>query len=171
MSTLVSIGRIGRPHGVTGETYLDHCPLDPAQLEALGPLTWRRRGEGDRVLRVDAVRHAVPRLLVRFEGFATREQVAELTNGEVLVDRATLPDAGPGVAYAFQLVGLEVRTVEGRRLGTVADVLMPGPHAIYVVHGEGGREILVPVVEPVVRRVDLEAGLVTVDLPPGLEEL
>jgi 16S rRNA processing protein RimM len=120
---------------------------------------------------LEAVRPAVPRLLVRFAGVATREQAAELTNGEIAVSRERLPDPGPGVAYAFQLVGLEVRAVDGRVLGAIADVLMAGAHPIYVVRGEGGKEILVPVIEPVVKKVDLAAGVVTVDPPAGLEDL
>ncbi len=169
--SLVSIGRIGRPHGIAGESYLDHCPLEPHELEALGTFTWRRRDAADRALVLEAVRPAVPRLLVRFAGVASREQAAELTNGEIAVERERLPDPGPGVAYAFQLVGLEVRTVDGRVLGSIADVLMAGAHPIYVVRSESGKEILVPVIEPVVKRVDLAAGVVTVDPPPGLEDL
>jgi len=40
---------------------------------------------------------------------------------------------------------------------------------VYVVRGE--REWMLPAVESVVKRVDLEAGVVTVALIPGLEEI
>ena len=44
-----------------------------------------------------------------------------------------------------------------------------GAHPIWVVQGE--RELLIPVTEAVVRNVDLEAGVITVTLPPGLDQL
>jgi len=73
------------------------------------------------------------------------------------------------MAWTFQLVGCEVRTEDGRVLGALADVLETGAHPVYVVRGE--REWMLPAVESVVKRVDLEAGVVTVALIPGLEEI
>jgi 16S rRNA processing protein RimM len=109
------------------------------------------------------------RMLVRFAGIDDRDHAAELTKGELLAERAALPDPGPGVMYTFQLIGLRVETEDGRALGTLADVMPTGAHPIYVVRG--ARELLVPATAETVRRVDLEAGVITVTLPAGLEEL
>ena len=106
---------------------------------------------------------------VRPEGVTVREQAAELTNGELWTERETLPDPGPGTAYTFQLLGVRVETEEGRALGAIAEVISTGAHPVYVVRG--GRELLVPAAPGVVKRVDLEAGLMVVALPAGLEEL
>jgi 16S rRNA processing protein RimM len=54
-------------------------------------------------------------------------------------------------------------------LGTIAEILPSGAHPIYVVRGE--RELLIPAIEPFVRSVDLENGVVIVDPPAGLEDL
>jgi 16S rRNA processing protein RimM len=58
---------------------------------------------------------------------------------------------------------------DGRELGTIADVVTTGAHPIYIVRGD--RELLVPVIPDVVRKVDLTARVVTVALPAGLEDL
>ena len=89
-------------------------------------------------------------------------------NGSLMVEEAQLPDAGPGEAYQFQLVGLEVRTAEGRLLGTVADAFPTGAHWVYVVRGE--RELMIPAHAETILNVDLEARRMTVSLPAGLEE-
>ena len=166
---LVRIGRLGRPHGIAGELYLDGCSLTPLELHAIRRFVYRRRGVAPMPLTLETVRPANTRLLVRVAGVTVREQAAELTNGELWADRAALPDPGPGTAYTFQLVGLRVETAEGRPLGVIADVVTSGAQPIYVV--KGARELLVPGAPGVVNRVDLAAGLMVVTLPAGLEEL
>src|SRR5205085_691985 len=89
--------------------------------------------------------------------------------GELLVDSARLPDPGPGVVYAFQMVGLEVETDDGRRLGVLESVVQTGANPVYIVQGE--REWLIPATAEVIRNVDLERRIVTVRLPPGLEDV
>jgi 16S rRNA processing protein RimM len=165
----VRIGRLGKPHGVQGELNLGDVSLSPLELHAVKRFTWRRAGVPERTLTLVAVRPAVPRLLVRFEGVTQREQAAELVNGELWVPPALLPDPGPGTAYTFQLIGLRVETADGRFLGVLEDVITTAGHPIYQVRGE--RELLVPGAPGVVRSMDLAAGRMVVDLPPGLEEL
>jgi len=165
----VVIGRIGRPHGVAGELYLDGCSLTPLELNDLERFTWRGvRGES-RSLVLRQVRPANTRLLVTFEGIVGRDAAAQLVNGELLADSARLPDAGPGEAYLFQLIGLAVETEDGRSLGTLVEIFPTGAHPVYVVRGE--REVMVPATPEFVLRVDLERKLMTVALPAGLEDL
>ena len=165
----MTLGRLGRPHGLAGEMALDGPALAPRELLAMREFRWRgARGE-TRPLLLASARAAIPRLLVRFEGVASREAAAELVNGELQIERTRLPDPGPGVAWTFQLIGCEVRTVEGRVLGTLESIMPPGAHPIYVVRGE--REWLIPAVPTVLRHVDLGAGVITVALPAGLEDI
>jgi len=166
--SLVLIGRLGRPHGVHGEMLLDGCDLTPLELHDIGRFTWQAARADDRTLVLRTARPAHTRMLLAFEGVDTRESASELTGGSLMVERDRLPDPGPGHAYHFQLIGLEVRTEDGRVLGRLADIVATGAHPIYVVRCE--RELLVPAVPEVVRRLDLEAGTLTVALPAGLEE-
>jgi 16S rRNA processing protein RimM len=166
---LVTIGRIGRPHGVRGEVRLEASTLDPDDLLSIATFTWRGRDGATRSLRVEAARPTSGALLVHFQGVADRDQAKLLGLGTLLAERERLPDPGPGVAYTFELIGLRVVTEDGRTLGTLQEVMSTGAHPIYVVRGE--RELLIPAVESIVRRVDLKAGVVTVALPAGLEEL
>jgi len=166
---LVRIGRMGRTHGVQGEVNLDGNSLTPLELHAIKRFVWRRAGAAERVLTLAAARPALTRMLVRFEGITVCEQAAQLTNGELWAAREALPDPGAGTVYTFQLVGLRVETEEGRVLGVIAEVISTGAHPVYAVRG--ARELLVPGAPGVVQRVDLEAGLMVVALPAGLEEL
>ncbi len=165
----VVVGRVGRAHGVRGEVALADCPLTPLELHDIKRFTWRGRDGEERPLELATARPANVRLLVRFRGIESRDGASELTNGELLAESETLPDAGPGTAYVFQLVGLAVETAEGRRLGTLESIILTGAHPVYVVQGE--REWLIPASPEVLQNVDLAAGRITVTLPPGLEEI
>jgi 16S rRNA processing protein RimM len=167
--SLIEVARLGRPHGLRGEMTLSGATLAADEMRAVGEFLWRDARGRTRTLKLESVRGAAPHLLVRFEGILSREAAAELTNGRLFVEPARLPDAGSGRAYAFQLVGLEVRTEDGRTLGVLEDILQTGANPVYVIRGE--REWLVPATEEVVRRVDLPGRTITVALPPGLEDV
>jgi len=148
---------------------LGESTLSPSELIALREFVWRGRGGATHALRLVSARPMNALVLARFEGCTEREHAAALTNGELLAERSSLPDPGPGAAYTFQLIGLRVETEEGRVLGTLADIVNTGAHPIYVVRGE--RELLVPAAPGVLRLVNLTGGVIVVALPAGLEEL
>lgn len=165
----VRIGRVGRPHGLRGHLLVDECSLSPAEVQSLGEVTWRNKLGEERTLFIESAKPMVAKMIVQFRGVEHRDVARDLVLGELLVDPARLPDPGPGVAYAFQLVGLAVETEEGRKLGEVESVISTGAHPVYVVQGE--REWLIPANPEVVRRVDLAGRRITVALPAGLEEI
>ena len=81
-----------------------------------------------------------------------------------LDDVPTLPNDN---YYYFQILGIEVRTMDGEILGNVEEIIETGSNDVYVIKGEGG-ELLIPALGNIILSVDLEIGLMTVSLPPGL---
>ena len=152
-----------------GELTLDGTSLTPLELHAVKQFVWRGAHGEHRALTLETARPAHARVLVRFAEAGDRDQASALARGKLLAERERLPDPGPGVVYTFQLLGLEVVTEDGRRLGVLEDIVATGAHPVYVVRGD--RELLVPATPEVVRGVDLETRTITVALPAGLEEI
>jgi 16S rRNA processing protein RimM len=164
------VGRVGRPHGlggdVTVEVRTDHpddrfaesavLVTEPA---AAGPLT------------VCTARWHSGRLLVRFAGIEDRDAAQSLRGVLLVVDSAQLPSSADPEAFAdYELIGLEVLTTGGEPVGMVSEVLHHGQDLL-VIEGGGkrsGAQILVPFVLPLVPDVDIAAGRLTIDPPPGL---
>ena len=167
--TLIEIGRLGRPHGLRGEQALVPCALTPLELHAVKSFTWHGPDGATRPLTLATARPAHDRMLVRFVEARDRDGAAALTNGRLMVDGERLPDPGPGLAYTFRLIGLEVVTGEGRSVGTVAEIWPTPAHAVLVVRGGGGGEVLIPSVPEFVTAIDLNARRITVRLLPGME--
>ncbi len=118
---------------------------------------------------VESVRPFGQRLLVRFQGVASRTDAEALRGADLTIPRR---DAGPlpeGRHYRFELVGLRVHTRDGSELGIVEEVFSTGSNDVYVVRGRGG-EILLPSLASVILEIDVERGKMVVEVPPGLNE-
>lgn len=164
----MQLARVGRPHGLDGEVYLDRCALTPEQLMALGTVEWRK-GDRRRTLTLRQVRPTHDRLLVMFAEVLLRSIAATLTPGELWVEAERLPDPGPNSVYTFQLVGLTAVTPGGDRIGTVRDVIQNAGQQLFAIDRDG-RELLVPAFGAFLKRVDLAAGIAELDLPAGFDE-
>lgn len=166
--TRVRVGRIHKVHGVRGEVSVESA-LSPAELLRVRDVTWRGADGGEVDLTIATARAAHERLLVSFEGYPDVDRVRPFTRGELIADAGRLPEPPPGEAYAYQLLGLTVRTEDGRELGTLADIVSTGANPVYVVRGD--RERLLPAPPEFVKAVDLEARVITLALPAGFEDL
>ncbi len=143
---LVTVGRVGRPHGLDGSFFVEHASDDPERF-AVGAVL---HVEGE-AARVDASKRSGGRPVIRLDREVPRG--ADLT-----VPRDALPPTAEGEYYAFQLVGVEVEEEGGRVLGRVVQVA-PGV-ANDVLELDSG--LALPLVEDCVRDVDLEHGRIVV---------
>ena len=143
---LVAVGLVGRSHGVDGSFVVQQASENEALFEPGAQLY-----VGGEPVKVVARKRSGGRLVVKLDGPATR-------GAELAVPRSQLPAPEDDSYYVFQLVGLEVVELGGRRLGTVQEVA-PGV-ANDVLELDSG--LALPMVEECVRRVDLEAGRIVV---------
>jgi len=164
----VVVARIGRPHGLHGHVSVEVRTDDPEGRLAPG-MTVRTDPVAAGPLTITDGRVHSGRLLLHFAGYDDRGSVEGLRNVLLVadVDPAERPD-DPDEFYDHQLVGLAVRTVSGEPVGELGEVLhLPGQDVL-AVRRPDGTEVLVPFVAAMVPSVDLDAGEVVVDPPPGL---
>jgi len=83
----------------------------------------------------------------------------------VFVRTDTLPNLPEGQYYHHQLIGLQIVTEQGSRLGKLVEILETGSNDVYVISGEEGQEILLPALEGVILAVDLEKKEMRVQPP------
>jgi 16S rRNA processing protein RimM len=164
------VGRISRPHGVRGELAVEVRTDDPELRLATGAvLATEPAAAGP--LTIASTRWHQGRLLVQFEGLADRDGADQLRGVLLVVDSAELEDvADPDDFRDHQLIGLAVLTMDGEQVGEVTDVLHYGQDLL-VVAGRGeraGTEIMIPFVSAIVPEVDVGAGQLRIDPPPGL---
>ncbi|CAG0935020.1 Ribosome maturation factor RimM [Thermoflexales bacterium] len=104
--------------------------------------------------------------LLHLTGVESREDAEALHGQELFIEVAQRPRQ-EGEFYAREVIGLKVRTIKGEELGEVTEILVTGANDVYVVQGPQGERLLPARVE-VIKGIDVEAGIMTVDLLPGL---
>jgi 16S rRNA processing protein RimM len=158
----VLIGKLRRAHGVTGEIVLGIVTDFPERIKS-GKTVYL--GNRHTPSRITGCRSFHKDLLITLEGFHNREEVAELTNHDVFVRTSELPPLPDGQLYHHQLIGLSALREDGFSLGTVTEILSTGANDVYVITDSEGRETLIPAVESVVLKIDLESGKIIVRPP------
>jgi 16S rRNA processing protein RimM len=164
---LLAVGRIGRAHGIRGEVSVEVRTDDPAERFAPGvALATDPRDAGP--LTVEAVRTHSGRLLIRFAGFGDRDAAEALRGVTLLVDSADIPPSDdPEEFHDHELIGLTAVSADGASLGEIVDVEHFGQDLL-VLRRATGEDALVPFVSAIVTAVDVPAGRVVLDPPPGL---
>ena len=167
------VGRVAKAHGVTGELVVEVRTDDPDSRFAVGStLRGKPRHGAAREYTVDSVRDHGGRLLVRLDGVVDRNAADALRGNIFLVDTEDLPPIDdPDEFYDHQLEGLAVRTVDGRDVGTVIEVLHTAAGELLAIRRDDGGEALVPFVTAIVTSVSLADRLIEIDPPEGLLEL
>ena len=167
------VGRVGRPHGIRGDLTVQVHTDDPDLRFAAGSVLATEPADRG-PLTVSSSRWHSGRLLVTFEGYDDRVSAEDLRGTLLVMDSAEVgPPEDPDEFHDYQLVGLEVRTVGGEPVGVVADVLHQGQDLLVVqrLSDRSGDPILVPFVGAIVPEVDVAAGRLVIDPPPGLLDL
>lgn len=165
------VGRVGRAHGIRGDVAVDVRTDDPEHRFAPGSVLDTEPAERG-PLTVTAARTHAGRLLVSFAGVTDRSGAEALRGMLLVADSATSPaPEDPEEYWDHQLVGLAAVTVGGEPLGPVEEVLHPPGGDLLVIRRADAGELLVPFVRAIVPEVDLRAGRLVVDPPPGLLDL
>lgn len=166
------LAQIMRAHGIRGDLSIKMLTSFPERMSRLGVVSLARDPEKPAKLTqhdVTFVRHAKnDQWLMHLDGIDTRDGADALRGLYILV---SLKDAVPLEAdevYLFQVIGLEVRTTGGEVLGKVTDIIETGANDVYVVNGAAYGEVLIPAISTVIKDTDVETGVMTIQLMPGL---
>jgi 16S rRNA processing protein RimM len=163
----ITIGRFGRPRGVSGEIYIHPATDDPDRFLELQDVIVVGKGKRKQ-LRLRSVVLIGDRPVARVEGVRSREEAAQLTNLsiEIPIDQARpLPE---GSYYQFDLVGCQVVGTDGTEYGVVEEILFYPASDVYRIKSDRFGEVLFPVVDRFVIEVDIKAGRIVIEPPKGL---
>lgn len=176
-SQAVQAGRVGRAHGLDGSFYVTGAR---PRLLSVG-MTVRLAGRATVVVRrAGTDTHPI----VRLEGIEDRDAAEDVRGAELTVDRSEAPSLEEGEWWASDLEGCEV--LDGERLiGIVTRLVeLPSCEALEVrrdsrkqeesrgeeprgeePRGEGSHgDLLIPMVREAIRRVDVKARRIDVDM-------
>jgi 16S rRNA processing protein RimM len=170
----VPLAEVARPHGVRGEVRLRLFNRDSDLLLTLGEVLVRFPDGEEQEVSVDAARRANDAILMKLYSVDDRARADDLRGAKVCARRADFPPLDPGEFYACDVEGALVvvdEAGERKNLGRVRELrTYPTTTALLVEGADGASAWEVPLVEGVVLRVDVEAGVVTLRTMEGVEK-
>jgi 16S rRNA processing protein RimM len=165
----VPVGYITKTHGLKGEVKLKPLLTDPSLVQDV------RRArivgdDGDSVETVlEKVRGQGGRWIVKFKDFKTIEQAQDLVGRSLEIYGEDFQPLPEGEYYWFQIEGLQVFDEEGRYYGTVNEIIVTGSNDVYVVQ-DGDKELLLPMIDSVVKSIDPKENKLIFHIIEGLLE-
>jgi 16S rRNA processing protein RimM len=169
MQDRVIIGKIVGVHGVKGTVKI-HSYAESLEIFEPGAsiaLCYPDGSEED--FEIDWIKPHSRGALLALKNVNHREQAKTLVGADLQIEKTTLPELETGVYYWYDLVGLKVFTNKNRYLGRLESIIETGANDVYVVKKED-REVLVPALNSIVQSIDIDSGIMRVELPDGLEE-
>ena len=162
---LICVGVIASPHGVRGALKIKSFTADPADIFTFTQL---QNSDGE-LLALTPKGQAGQFLLAVMEGVDDRNAAEQLKGTKLYIERSQLPETQEGEFYIEDLVGLAVDLADGRRVGTVKQVMNYGAGDIVEVQFNNGSEEMFSFTDDNFPEVDLTAGKVILTAPEILE--
>ncbi|MBM4183564.1 MAG: 16S rRNA processing protein RimM [Gemmatimonadetes bacterium] len=170
------VGHLNKPHGTKGELFVWPLTDHPESVYAPGVSLLVGDAEGFEPdpavggLRIVAVRPFRNGYLVTLQGVRDRNRAEELRGRYLMMPIESLAPLERGQVFYHQLLGMEVVTKEGERVGEIAEVYELRPAAMLEVHGPDG-DVMIPYLSHIVVEVDTAARRMVIDPPEGLLDL
>jgi 16S rRNA processing protein RimM len=165
----LEIGTIVGTHGIHGEVRVNPACDSPEFFAGFDTLYYDAQGQ--KPVRVLGVRAHKNVALLRLEGVDTIE-AAQALGSEKLFFRRAEARLEEGQFFIAELLGCEVYDAgdPALRYGVICDVSQTGANDVWHIRMDGGKEILIPVIDDVVKSVDIAKGRIEIVMLEGLLE-
>lgn len=120
------------------------------------------------VIEIASYREHKDFIILTFKGYTSINDVEKYKGGELKVPETELLELEEDEFYIHQLIGCEVITDTGEVLGKITEVLQPGANDVWVVKGNGGKEIMLPYIDDCIKEVDVQNKKVICHIMDGL---
>jgi 16S rRNA processing protein RimM len=161
----VCVGVVTGPHGVGGAVRIKSFTARPENIATYGPLSDET---GRRHLELHLLGAAKGVLIARLSGVEDRNRAEALRGLRLYLPRSALPQPDPEEYYHTDLIGLEVVLGNGTPVGRVRAVHDFGAGDTIEIERPGAPPAMVPFTRAVVPVVEIEAGRLVIEPPPGL---
>lgn len=166
---MIRIGKIAATHGIQGELVLSHITADKTWLKA-GMVLFIELLRGSKIPHfVTACKAVGPKEYhVKLDDIDTQEAGAKLIGKNVYAEAKAIAQIKTPLPLLW--LGFSVQDQEKGVLGTVNDVFETGHQWLASMLYEG-REVLIPLVKPILIEVNFQTKTLHVSLPEGLLDL
>jgi 16S rRNA processing protein RimM len=165
----VPVGKLSRTHGLKGELKFRLLFSEQDTLFSLKRLKAQGSQEKETELVLESLRGSPSSLIIKFKGIDSIDDAEALVGQSLLGLESEFPELPEDEYYRFQIEGLAAYDLNGRYYGRVEDIIETGSNDVYVVR-DGDREILIPMIDWVVKSIDINEKKLIFENVEGLIE-
>ncbi|HET7577865.1 MAG TPA: ribosome maturation factor RimM [Bacillales bacterium] len=172
MAEWLDVGKITKPHGLKGEVRVLATTDFPDERFAEGNMLYLQRGKGEAPtpLVIETRRRHKQFELLRFEGYPNINDVESWKGARLKVPEDELVSLEEDEFYYHEIIGCLVVTEEGEELGKIKEIIETGANDVWVVKRTGGKDLLIPFIDEVVKEINVDEKLVKIHVMEGLFE-
>jgi 16S rRNA processing protein RimM len=164
---LRAVAHIRKVFGVKGEVKIFSYARSSDEYRNLQPL-FRGKTEQDAVVCIiENVTMRGNDIYVKMEGIDDRTAAEGVIGQYVFVEEKHRKKLPPGKFFDDDILDCTIVSEEGKKFGTVYDVIQYPAHKVYVVTTKRGY-VMMPAVAEIIRSVDIEKKEIVVRPPEGL---
>ena len=163
MADLIEFGKIVNTHGLKGEVKVYSYTDNESNILKL------KRVYIDGVkYDIQNIKHFKNMFIMKLKGIDAIEDT------KPLIDKMCFREIVRGEAneeegyFVKDLIGIQVAEETGKIIGTLKEVLSTGANDVYEVVLEDGKSIYLPAIKQVVKNIDINSRLMTVEIMEGL---
>ena len=164
---LITIGKAVRPFGVRGEMKIEPMTDFLERFKGLHRVYLVSPAGKEIACEVRSVRYAGDIPLLLFNGYDSPEKAKTLNGWLVKVPEEETVPLPEGTYYWFELIGMEVISESGEKLGKIVDIFKTGSNDVYVMK-KGRKETYIPATAEVVKKIDRNEKRMVIHLLDGL---
>ena len=159
----LAVAKIHKPHGLNGEVTVGLLTDFPQKL-IKGKQVYI--GENHIPSQIDNIRKMGKKYLITFVDHHSRDSVASFRNQIVYIQYEDLPELPDNEYYHHDLIGMRVFSIEDKEIGVLVEIICTGANDVYVIKpiDRDTKEVLIPAIKSVVKKVDTENKKMTVEL-------
>lgn len=163
MDKYIEIGKIVNTYGIKGQLKIVPYTDNIKRFEKL-----KKIYINEKEYLIENVKYIKNIVILKLQGINTIEQAEEYRNLYMYIDRKDAIKLPKDTYFIRDLIGIEVYTNDGEKLGIIDDIFKTGSNDVYVVRNSLGKQILLPAISSVIEKIDLENKKVIVNLIKGL---
>lgn len=167
---LFTVGVVANTHGIRGELkVVPHTDFPEERFAAKNQLVLKHPNQNQSIsVTVERSRLHKNVYMVKFAEFNNINEVEKYKGWFLMISEDQREQLEEDEYYYSDIMGCRVITDEGEELGTVREILAPGANHVWVVKRPKGQDVLLPVIDEVIKKVDVPNKVITVHLMEGL---
>ncbi len=161
------IGQISNTHGLKGEIKVRAFTKEQKRFEELSSILIDFKGELKKY-DIEKIRYQKDFVLLKLKNVDDIDEALKLKGNYIKIPRNDAKKTDENEFFIADLIGCEV--YEDDLIGIVDDVFTAGASDVYVIKRKGKKDLLIPAIESVIKKVDVSNKRIDVKIPRGLDE-